>query len=123
MVVWLIRGFFLLLAAGVLAWLADALYQRTRPVRQLEAAVERKWWTAFPRTVVWVRRDRRDCQIAFRLPEGEELILPVPEDVYDALEKGESGVLTCQGSRFRRFLRPDGTEVRHTPLARPDGGS
>lgn len=120
MVVWLIRCFFLLLGVAVLAWLADALYQRTRPRGQVEAVVAQKSWTKFPRTVISVRRDRRDCRVAFRLPREERTLdLAVPEDVFEALQKGEAGTLVYQGSRFQSFTRADGSQVRHVCGSRP----
>lgn len=120
MVVWLIRCFFLLLGVAALAWLADALYQRTRPSGQAEAVVAQKSWTKFPRTVISVRRDRRDCRVAFRLTREERTLdLAVPEDVFQALQKGEAGILAYQGARFRSFTRADGSQVCHVYGSRP----
>lgn len=120
MVVWLIRCFFLLLGMAALAWLADFLYQRSRPRQREAAVVTQKSWTKFPRTVISVRRDRRDCRVAFQFPrEGRTLELTVPEDVFEALQKGEEGTLTYQGTRFRHFTRADGSQVRHIYGSRP----
>lgn len=115
MVEWLMRGFFLLVAAAIVAWLAEKVYNRSRKAQSMTAVVEQKSWTKFPQTVISVRRDRKDFSIGFRLLEEDRAIsFAVPEDVYKALEKGERGILTYQGTAFRSFERPDGTLVRHT---------
>lgn len=119
MVVWLVRCFFLLLALAVVVWLVDTVYNRTLPRQQMGAVVAQKSWTTFPRTIVWVRRDRKDCSVVFLLPDmGSNMTLSVPEDVFAALQKGEAGTLTYQGNRFQCFVRSDGSMVRHTSLAR-----
>lgn len=42
-------------------------------------------------------------QVAFELENGEELFLEVPENVYDALQPGESDILLTQNGMFLDF--------------------
>ena len=77
MVVWLVRCFFLLLALAVVVWLVDTVYNRTLPRQQMGAVVAQKSWTTFPRTIVWVRRDRKDCSVVFQLPDMGSNMTPV----------------------------------------------
>lgn len=61
----------------MVVWLVDTVYNRTLPRQQMGAVVAQKSWTTFPRTIVWVRRDRKDCSVVFQLPDmGSNMTLP-----------------------------------------------
>ncbi len=55
-------------------------------------------------------RDRQLYQITFRLSDGEELTLYVPETAYLTLEAGLTGTLVWQGNSLREFVPHDTEE-------------
>ncbi len=95
-------------ALAMLAILAILVFRDTignrAPVLTGRGTVLRRSVTASHVSTGLFGRERQLYQITFRLSDGEELTLYVPEKAYLTLEAGLTGTLVWQGDSLREFV-------------------
>lgn len=100
---WFFAIFFGLVVLCALAWLGMQGRELFAPKQTARVETVKRYSERFPYTVGFFRRDRKDLHLVFRLEDGRELDITVPEEVYAHCPVGTKGVLTWQGHRFDLF--------------------
>lgn len=106
-----VLGTLVFLVVRIVLSMQKVQQQTAQPVQTCRAVVEETEQQLRARrklSVSTVEFEQEAQWIAvFRLENGSCLPLSIPEDVYDWLEQGQTGILTYQGTRFLEF-QPQG---------------
>lgn len=100
---WFLIAFFGIIALCALAYLAMRAKDLLSPETECEAVVEKRYTENFPMTMGFVKRDRKELHLAFRLESGELLDAQVGDALYKQCPAGTRGRLAHRGRRLVRF--------------------
>ncbi|MGM9615200.1 MAG: DUF2500 family protein [Oscillospiraceae bacterium] len=96
-------GFFGLVALCAIGYAVMQVKDLFAEKIECEATVTKRYTENFPMTVGFVKRDRLEHHLTFRLSEDHAMDFAVGEELYKQCPAGTSGSLVFQGHRLLSF--------------------
>ena len=100
---WYLSAFFGLVALCGVVYGVFQIKDMFAQKLESEATVIKRYAENFPMTVGFVKRDRPERHLVFRLESGAEVDFTVAESLYKQCPAGTKGRLHYQGGRLLRF--------------------